>query len=197
MNAPQRLRAGERIYTPLEVARLINVHVKSVANWIRQGMLESYRTPGGHNRITRTGLLRFLNERNMPIPDELGDGRLHILVVDDDPAVAGVVAAALRDQGDAYQVETVQSGIEALMEIGKHTPDLVILDIFMPELDGFEVCRRIKGSPERKHLRILSVSGDHDPAVRQKILDCGADSFLLKPIDLSDLRQQIESLIRR
>lgn len=194
MSAPTRLRSDEKVYTPLEVARLINVHVKSVANWIRQGMLEAYRTPGGHNRITRTAILRFLNEQKMPIPEALGDPRRRILVVDDDPIVAEVVSSALRDQQEKYEVSSVNNGIEALIEIGKHPPDLVILDIFMPELNGFEVCKQIKDNPERSHLRILSLSGDHNPAVRDKILACGADAFLAKPLDLQELRRQIESL---
>lgn len=194
MSAPTRLRSDEKVFTPIEVARLINVHVKSVANWIRQGRLQAYRTPGGHNRITRTAILRFLNEQKMPIPDALGDPRRRILIVDDDPIVAEVVASALRDQGDRYEVSTVNNGIQALMEIGKQLPDLMILDIFMPELNGFEVCRQIKENPERSHLRILSVSGEHDPAVREKILACGADAFLEKPLDLLELRRQIEAL---
>lgn len=196
MNAPTRLRSDERVFTPIEVARLINVHVKSVANWIRQGMLQAYRTPGGHHRITRTAVLRFLNEQKMPIPDALGDERLRILVVDDDPVVADVVASALRDMSDRYEVSSVRNGIQALMEIGKKLPDLMILDIFMPELNGFEVCKQIKGNPERSHLRILSLSGDHDPGVRDKILACGADAFLPKPIDLTELKKQIETLTR-
>jgi excisionase family DNA binding protein len=194
MSAPTRLRSDEKVFTPIEVARLINAHVKSVANWIRQGMLEAYRTPGGHHRITRTAVLRFLNEQKMPIPEALGHDRLHILVVDDDPVVAGVVVAALRDQADRYEVTTVYNGIQALMEIGKHLPDLVILDIFMPELNGFEVCKQIKGNPERSHLRILSTSGDLAPDVREKILSCGADAFLPKPINLTQLKKLIETL---
>jgi len=191
---PARLRTDEKVYTPVEVARLINVHVKSVANWIRQGKLQAYRTPGGHNRITRTGILRFLNEQKMPIPDLLGDPRRRILVVDDDPVVANVVVAALRDQGDRYEVSTVSNGIEALMEIGKRLPDLMVLDIFMPGLNGFEVCRQIKENPERRHLRIIGISGNQDPTVEEKIIACGADAFFPKPLDLQNLRQQIHTL---
>jgi len=194
MSSPTRLRSDEKVYTPIEVARQINVHVKSVANWIRQGMLQAYRTPGGHHRITRTALLRFLNEQKMPIPDGLGDPRRRILVVDDDPIIAEVVSSALRDQEEKYEVNSVNNGIEALVEIGRNLPDLIILDVFMPQLNGFEVCRQLKGNPGRSHLRILSLSGSHDPDVREKILACGADAFLPKPLDLQELRRQIASL---
>jgi excisionase family DNA binding protein len=192
-----RLRSDEKVYTPLEVARLINVHVKSVANWIRQGMLQSYRTPGGHNRIPRTALVRFLNQQSMPMPEALlGNSRRRILVVDDDPIVGEIVSSALRERRDQYEITAVHNGIEALMEIGRSSPDLVILDIFMPELNGFSVCRQIKGNPERSHLRILSLSGKPDPAVREKILACGADAFMLKPLEVEELLRQIETLTR-
>ena len=197
MTPPIRVHSDEKVYTPLEVARLISVHVKSVSNWIRQGILQSYRTPGGHNRIPRGALVRFLNVQKMPLPEALmGGSRRRILVVDDDPIVGEVVSSALRDRREEYEVTAVHNGIEALLEIGRRAPDLVILDIFMPELNGFAVCRQIKGNPERSHLRILSLSGKLEPGVREKILACGADGFLLKPIEVDELLLQIESLTR-
>ncbi|MEE9217681.1 MAG: response regulator [Acidobacteriota bacterium] len=188
------MRADEKVFTPVGVARLINVHVKSVANWIRQEKLQAYRTPGGHHRITRTSLLRFLNEQQMPIPEALGDSRRQILVVDEDPIVAEVIAAAFEDQPERFEITVIRSGIEALLQIGKRLPDLVVLDIFMPELNCFEVCKQIKDNPERSHLRILSLSGSRDPSVRERILASGADAFLPKPLDREALKRQIEAL---
>jgi len=189
-----RLRTDEKIFTSVEVARLINVHVTSIANWIRQGILQSYRTPGGHNRITRSGLLKFLNEQKIPVPDALRGERCRILVVDDDPKVAKLIVDALSDESDDYQVTVVGNGIEALLAIGRELPDLVVLDLFMPELDGFEVCRRIKENPERSHLRILSISGETDPGTGEKILACGADAFLQKPLNLAELLSKVREL---
>ncbi|MCZ6777543.1 MAG: response regulator [Acidobacteriota bacterium] len=195
MNAPTRLRADEKVFTPVGVARLINVHVKSVANWIRQGRLQAYRTPGGHHRITRTAVLRFLNEQKMPLPEALCEARRRILIVDEDPNVSEIVEAALSGNDDRYEVTTIPNGLEALIEIGRHLPDLIVMDCFMSQLNGFEVCKLIKGNPERGHLRILSLSGDHNPDVREKIMACGADAVLLKPLDLVEVRRQIEALI--
>jgi len=189
-----RLRTDEKIFTSVDVARLINVHVTSVANWIRQGILHSYRTPGGHNRITGSALLKFLNEQKIPIPAALAGDRVRVLVVDDDSKLAKLIVDALSDESDAYEVTTVGNGIEALLAIGKELPDLIVLDLFMPELDGFEVCKRIKGSPERGHLRILGISGEADPGVRERILACGADAFLQKPLDMTEFLSKIREL---
>jgi excisionase family DNA binding protein len=194
MTSLTRLRADEKVFTPVEVARLINVHVKSVANWIRQGRIQAYRTPGGHHRITRTAVLRFLNEQEMPIPEALCEDRLRVLVVDEDPNVSEIVQAALRGHDDRYEVTAISNGIEALLEIGRRLPDLVVMDCFMSQLNGFEVCKLIKDSPERRHLRILTLSGEPDPDVREKILACGADAVLAKPLDLAEVRRQIEQL---
>ena len=189
-----RLRTDAKIFTSVDVARLINVHVTSVANWIRQGILQSYRTPGGHNRITRSALLKFLNEQKIPIPDALAGDRFRVLVVDDDAKVARLIADALTDESDTYEVTTVGNGIEALLAIGKELPDLIVLDLFMPELDGFEVCKRIKENPERSHLRILGISGETDTGVGERILACGADAFLQKPLDMVELLSKIREL---
>jgi len=189
-----RLRTDEKIFTSVDVARLINVHVTSVANWIRQGILQSYRTPGGHNRITRSALLKFLNEQKIPIPEALAGDRFRVLVVDDDAKVARLIADALTDESDTYEVTTVGNGIEALLAIGKELPDLIVLDLFMPELDGFEVCKRIKENPERSHLRILGISGETDSGVGERILACGADAFLQKPLDMAEFLSKIREL---
>ena len=189
-----RLRTDEEVFTSVQVARLINVHATSVANWIRQGILQSYRTPGGHNRITRTALLKFLNEQKIPVPNALAGERCRILVVDDDPKVAKLIVDALSNESDTYQVTSVENGIEALLAIGKELPDLVVLDLFMPQLDGFEVCKRIKENPERSHLRILSISGDSDPRIEERILACGADAFLQKPLKVADLLTKVREL---
>ena len=189
-----RLRTDDEVFTSVQVARLINVHATSVANWIRQGILQSYRTPGGHNRITRTALLKFLNEQKIPIPNALAGERCRILVVDDDPKVAKLIVDALSNESDTYQVTSAENGIEALLAIGKELPDLVVLDLFMPQLDGFEVCKRIKENPERSHLRILSISGDSDPRIEERILACGADAFLQKPLKVADLLTKVREL---
>src|SRR3989442_11432722 len=131
------------IYTTHEVSRLLQVNPRSVINWIEQSLLSSYRTPGGHRRIRREDLLAFLRKHQIPTPASLVDGKFRILIVDDEHEIIGILTTYMQRQG-GYDVSSASDGITALIEVGRVKPDLLILDIMIPGVDGVEVCRRIK-----------------------------------------------------
>src|SRR5215467_4307913 len=131
------------IYTTHEVSRLLHVNPRSVINWIEQSLLPSYRTPGGHRRIRRDDLLAFLRKHQIPTPESLVEGKFSVLIVDDEQEIVDIMKVFLQRQG-GYQIGTASDGITALIEVGRAKPDLMILDIMIPGVDGIEVCRRIK-----------------------------------------------------
>src|SRR5262245_28775335 len=135
---------SKTIYTTHEVSRLLQVNPRSVINWIDQNLLSSYRTPGGHRRIHRDDLVAFLRKHQIPTPASLVDGeKLSILIVDDEREIADIIKAFFDRQG-GFEVSTASDGITALIEVGRNKPDVLILDIMIPGVDGVEVCRRIK-----------------------------------------------------
>ena len=180
------------IYTTHEVSRLLHVNPRSVINWIEQSLLPSYRTPGGHRRIQREDLLAFLRKHHIPTPSSLVEGKFSVLIVDDEKEIVDIIKTYLQRQG-GYEVSSASDGISALIEVGRVKPDLLILDIMIPGVDGVEVCRRIKADSANK-TTIIAVSGSADS--EEKSLQAGADAFMPKPVDLERLHTEARRLLR-
>ena len=180
------------IYTTHDVSRLLHVNPRSVINWIEQSLLPSYRTPGGHRRIRHDDLLAFLRKHQIPTPALLIDGKFNVLVVDDESEIVDIIKSFLGCQG-GYEISTASDGITALLEVGRLKPDLLILDIMIPGVDGVEVCRRIKANSTNK-TAIIAISGQTDS--EKKILQAGADAFMPKPLDLEKLNSEARRLLR-
>ena len=119
--------------------------------------------------------------------------RARVLVVDDQPANVRLLEAILTSHG--YDVPTASSGEQALARIAEAEPDLVLLDIVMPGMDGYEVCRRIREKMETAYLPVVMVTASGDEQ-KIKALEAGADDFLTKPIDQNELLARVASLAR-
>ena len=117
-----------------------------------------------------------------------------VLIVDDTPAIHVMIAALLRD--DPYQLEHAYSGREALVKAPDVAPDLILLDIMMPDIDGFEVCRRLRALPDVADVPIIMVTALTDRASRLEGLAAGADDFISKPFDQAELRVRIKTITR-
>jgi DNA-binding response OmpR family regulator len=120
----------------------------------------------------------------------------HILAVDDDPDVLGTLERVLQREG--FNVTTINSGVKALAYLETaNLPDLIVLDIIMPEVDGIEVCRRLRNDTRFISLPILflTAKGSTDDIVEG--LDAGADDYIVKPFELAELRARVYALLRR
>jgi len=188
----QTNNASKTIYTTHEVSRLLHVNPRSVINWIEQSLLQSYRTPGGHRRIRHDDLMAFLRKHQIPTPASLVAGKFSILIVDDDQEIIDLLKAYLERQAP-YEISTAADGIKALIEVGRVKPDLLILDIMIPGVDGVEVCRRIKADSSNK-TAIIAISGTTER--ESQVLEAGADAFMLKPIDMDTLHAEARRLLR-
>lgn len=180
------------IFTTHEVSKLLQVNPRSVINWIEQDLLDSYRTPGGHRRIRRDDLLAFLRRHRIPIPPALTADKLKVLIVEDEDSIVQVLKTLFERQ-NLYKITSASDGITALIDIGTQRPDLLILDILIPGVDGLEVCRRIKENRENR-TAIIAISGR--PEIESKILQAGADCFLPKPLDFDRLLEESKRLLR-
>jgi len=186
----------ERTYTTHDIARFCDVYPSSVVRWINEGKLKSYETPGGHQRVSRENLLVFLKEFRIPIPAEVESPQKRILIVDDDVDTTRILERTFNRHPDLFRVEVCHSGVEALIHIGREAPDLLIIDIVMPKMDGFQVCHVLKSEPQTSALKIIVVSGKKLPFSEKKLAEAGVDAFYRKPLDLAAVLSRGAELLR-
>src|ERR687886_1132822 len=117
-----------------------------------------------------------------------------VLVVDDVPANVRLLEARL--SAEYFDVLTAASGTQALQICQRAQCDIVLLDVMMPDMDGFEVCRRLKANPKTHHIPVIMVTALDQPADRVRGLEAGADDFLTKPVSEIALLARVRSLVR-
>jgi excisionase family DNA binding protein len=186
----------KQVYTTFEAARLCHVSPLSIINWVNAGRLNAFRTPGGHRRIRREDLARFMRDNGLPLPDELreGSGRRRVLIVDDERSICELLAGHLSTRAERpCEVATASDGFEAGRLVASFRPDVVVVDLRMPGLDGFQVCRTIKADPESSKTVVIAMTGYHSPETEARILECGAVRCFAKPVDPVELARFIDS----
>ncbi len=153
--------------TTREAAEMLGVSLKTAQLWTESGLLEAWRTEGGHRRIYRDSVQRLLvgtaeakqsldlENQVEPVPST----SLSILVAEDDDILRKLYSMQLRTWSMAPKVSVVPTGFEALLEIGRHAPDLLITDLRMPEMDGFRMVRILRNVEELNPMRIVVVTG--------------------------------------
>ena len=187
------------VFTTFETAKLCHVSPLSIINWVNAGRLPAFRTPGGHRRIRREDLIRFMRDNGMPFPDELkeGSGRFRVLVVDDEAGIRDVLAEHLVTRTNPYEAMTAADGFEAGRLVATFRPDVVVLDLKMPGLDGFQMCRTIKADPESSNTTVIAMTGYFSPETEARILECGALRCFPKPLEPSTLSSFIDSVFEQ
>ncbi len=185
--------SDNEVLTIPKAARLCSVTRMTMWRWVKSGLIKVSVTPGGHHRIYRRDLERFLIKSGM-YPGS--DKNLHsnrVLIVDDDALIRKVLSRALRDHH--FVTQTAVNGFEAGIKTMQFQPDLIVLDLVMPDMDGFEICRLIKQEPLTAGIKIVVLTGYNAPADREKAVGAGADAYLVKPVEQDVLLQQIKALL--
>jgi len=192
-----------RIFSALEVANICGVVNQTAINWIKNGYLKAFTTPGGQYRVYAEDLVDFLQSRGMRMPEELErivqeqHGLRTIVVVDDDRDLNDLVAQYLKKQYADHDIHQAFDGFKAGKLIAEQHPGLILLDIDLPGVNGHQLASDIKSDESLGNPIVIAISGLDDPAEREQILSEGADAFLAKPLDLNKLVEMIESLAAR
>lgn len=184
----------DEILTTFDVARHLQVHHNSVVSWVESGKLKGYKTPGGHRRIRLEDLLDFLRRYGIPQPESLNGASISILIVDDETGIRGVIKRIIAKAIPKARVQEAGDGFEAGLLAAEMRPALIILDIRLPGVDGFEVCQRIRRDESLKSTKILAMTGYDSDEVRRKIKACGADDYLPKPFEAKEIEKRILAL---
>ena len=186
----------EGIFTVFQASKYCNVSPKTIINWIDAGHIEAYRTVGGHRRIKIDDLEAFMRKQGIPIPEELlVDERKRILIVDDDPIIVETLVQALEEDEHDYEIISASDGFEAGIQVNHFKPHLLILDIMMPDIKGYDVCKKIKSDPATSDIKIIVLSAYLDDEKFQKMIENGADLCLSKPLPLPQLKKWVAQLL--
>lgn len=183
--------------TTREAAQLLQVSVKTAQLWVESGILQAWKTPGGHRRITRTSVQKLLQQRQHALgpADEQTPGRRHLLIVEDNPPTRRLYELTVSHWGLPLQLTMAENGFEGLMRLGEHRPDVLVTDLDMPGMNGFKMIASIQADPRYQSMRIVVVSGMTQPEITAAGGLPPRVTVLSKPIPFSELRKIIEGEI--
>jgi excisionase family DNA binding protein len=172
---------------------MLSCDLTTVLKWVNAGKLKAYKTPGGHRRIAKEDLVEFIKKYNMPFPEELKEEN-RILIVDDDAEFREILRGYLQ-KVDNIKIDEASDGFEAGEKIISFKPHIVILDIRLPGVDGYEVLKRIKKNSETKNVKVVAVTAFSSPEGRKKVMGLGADQYFGKPLKADHFINSIKRLL--
>ncbi len=188
------------VYSALEVANICGVVNQTAINWIRNGYLKAFSTPGGQYRVYQDDLIEFMMKRHMRIPSDLvpeekSDVAGTILIVDDDRGLNNVVTKYFTKKFPNFDICQAFDGFEAGVQFVEKKPDLVLLDLNLPGLDGFSLCSRINESDEFGKPLVFIITSLNDDGIEEKVKDMGAKEFFRKPLNLVEVSDAVKKAL--
>ena len=178
------------VFTTGEAAKICKVSQQTIIRCFDNGQLKGFRVPGSKfRRIPREALYKFMRDNNIPT-DALESGKRKVLLVDDDPEVVDTINRALLDDG-RFEVRIATNGFDAGMMVKEYRPDLLVLDVMLPDINGKEVCHRVRADSTMEDVRIICISGMIEDDKIQELKLAGADDFLGKPFDVDVLIEKM------
>jgi excisionase family DNA binding protein len=182
------------VFTTGEAAKICKVSQQTIIRCFDNGQLKGFRVPGSKfRRIPRESLYKFMKDNGIPT-DALESGKRKILLVDDEPDLVETVNKALLEDG-RFDVRIASNGFDAGMIVKEYRPDLIILDVMLPDINGKEVCQRVRADSTLEDVRILCISGMVEEDKIQELRLSGADEFLHKPFDIYELIDRMCGLL--
>ena len=178
----------DEFLTPRQVAVLLKIAPVTVRHWALDGKLKFVTTPGGHRRFSYDDIKQFARMRGIRLATDDAE-RMRVLIVDDNHAFAEYLKEILVNAEVDVTVDLAHDGFEVGQKVFLFKPDVILLDLMMPGLDGFETCRRIKSNMATQHIRIIAMTGFPSEENIKRIMELGAELCLAKPIRAPTLLQ--------
>jgi excisionase family DNA binding protein len=182
------------VFTTGEAAKICKVSQQTIIRCFDSGQLKGFRVPGSRfRRIPRDQLYAFMRDNGIPT-DALDSGRRKILIVDDDPELVELIVDVLERDG-RFETKSVNNGFDAGMMVKEYRPDLIVLDVMLPDINGKEVCQRVRKEKALDDVRIICISGMVEEDKIDDLRAAGADDFLQKPFDVQILLEHVCRLL--
>jgi excisionase family DNA binding protein len=173
--------------TPKEVSELLMVNPVTLRQWAARGLLRSQTTPGGHRRYLVSDVDAFARSRGTAGKPRIAGRPDRVLIIDDNVDLAQSMVDVIRSRDAQVECQTASDGFEAGTKVESFRPDVLVLDLMMPGIDGFEVCRLVRSRPTLNHLRIIAITGFPSVDNVRRIMEAGADACLTKPVNPEQL----------
>lgn len=192
----------KRYWGTQRVARVLHVTPATVASWIDQGHLRGHKTPTGRRRVASADLASFLRAHGMAVPTELDGGadgaheRQVVVVVEDEPAYLRALVRFL--SLDAPEVEVVETvtAVDGLLEIGRRSPDLVVLDYRLPDLNAVQVVERLLDPSRRLTAEVMVVTGGMPMEAEAELRRAGVRTIIAKADGMPKVVEAIRRSLR-
>ena len=183
------------IFTASDIAKIARTSRQTVNRWLNNGEMNGYRfTKTGDWRVSRKELINFLKSNNIPLDLLRDEDVIKILIVDDEKHMTSAIVRNFRYE-DRFRMEVADSGFSAGIKIENFRPDIIILDIYLGDMDGREFFRYIRQNPELSGLKVIGISGKAASEDVATILKLGFDTFLKKPFKMAKLKETILTLM--
>jgi excisionase family DNA binding protein len=182
------------VFTTGEAAKICKVSQQTIIRCFDNGQLKGFRVPGSRfRRIPREALYKFMKDNGIPT-DALESGKRKVLLVDDDNDLVALMTRVIDEDG-RFEVRVASNGFDAGMMVKEYRPDIIVLDVMLPDINGKEVCHRVRADTTLEDVRILCISGMVEEDKIQELRLSGADEFLHKPFDIYDLIDRMCGLL--
>jgi excisionase family DNA binding protein len=182
------------VFTTGEAAKICKVSQQTIIRCFDSGQLKGFRVPGSRfRRIPRDVLYKFMKDNGIPT-DALESGKRKALIVDDDAELVELISDALLVDG-RFELRTADNGFDAGMMVKEYHPDILVLDVMLPDINGKEVCQRVRNDSSMDDVRIICISGMVEQDKIQDLKDAGADHFVQKPFETDYLVERICRLL--
>lgn len=182
------------VFTTGEAAKICKVSQQTIIRCFDSGQLKGFRVPGSRfRRIPRDQLYNFMRDNGIPT-DALDSGKRKILIVDDDEELVEVIQDVLERDG-RFEVRTANNGFDAGMMVKDYRPDLIVLDVMLPDINGKEVCQRVRSDSSQDEVRIICISGMVENDKIEELRQAGANDFMHKPFEVDALVDRICQLL--
>jgi len=186
--------SSKTVFTTGEAAKICKVSQQTIIRCFDNGTLKGFRVPGSRfRRIPRDQLFAFMRDNGIPT-DALESSRRRILLVDDDQELVDLLRDAFERDG-RFEVHTANNGFDAGMKVKELRPDLVVLDVMLPDINGKEVCQRVRSDESLDSVKIICISGMVEQDKVEELRAAGANYFLQKPFAVERLLDQVCGLL--
>lgn len=182
------------VFTTGEAARICKVSQQTIIRCFDNGTLKGFRVPGSRfRRIPRDQLFQFMKDNGIPT-DALESGKRKVLIVDDDQELVELLVDVFKRDA-RFEIRTANNGFDAGMLVKEFRPDLVVLDVMLPDINGKEVCQRVRSDDTLEAVKIICISGMVE---QEKVADlrlAGANDFIQKPFTIDKLLERACDLL--